>query len=675
MPTVTYEHANRTERMTEFSKKDSSANSWQVVPGQGDSVVDADLTNAVHNEAAERRTRAMDRLCDAGLAVKVSDMELWHGRAKPDNEVKDFAVDPHYDNAYGGRDHANVGGRPILYAADKETAEAYASKRSGNRPFTTAEIHRIVSNDPQAVILNDDTYLDWIDQSNQRPMNQQLFADLAIPATLAYAPIRLRWAEDDDGRPYRRIDPRQTAMDNIPNLPADLNDLAVFADADDPSHLIRNYYGEYSSTSDNMLRIYEQLAGVTRGQAKDWHDRDSYAKCWAIDQAVSIYNTAQLLKENPALVLYDTLVRGANASNSYMVTLSPDFAASWAKANHVIGVRAHYYQSSLNRPMDAVTIFDLNASKTLEQLKAEWCNRQRTLGKLCCALQFGLNVSQTDSQLRTSNALLRSEVANPLDKLTVAPDNIKDLLQSDLWATPDRLVKVAGKIPTSTEKDANGRYIHTFAEIFASDAGNWEGYTLGEHTATVLRNFDNNYADKMPAQLLPIMRLSLLVHDIGKARAAAEGDKAGLQEQYNRTMSIFFMAKAGIDRKTTALVASLITEGKSLAELAYVKPARAGKGEPNQAAEAALDSYCREQLRNYSGDEASDGEAIGLRRLCLAIQTCDSAAYTRMGITHDTNRPEIYYRNYGSFDESFKHTSGPSGTNAELKSVMNFEEI
>jgi hypothetical protein len=55
-----------------------------------------------------------------------------------------------------------------------------------------------------------------------------------------------------------------------------------------------------------------------------------------------------------------------------------------------------------------------------------------------------------------------------------------------------------------------------YEQIFAGSAGVWEGFTLGEHTETVLRNFDETYADRMPVGLLAPMRLAILTHDIGK---------------------------------------------------------------------------------------------------------------------------------------------------------------
>ena len=93
------------------------------------------------------------------------------------------------------------------------------------------------------------------------------------------------------------------------------------------------------------------------------------------------------------------------------------------------------------------------------------------------------------------------------------------ILGSNLYIKPREIIELA--------KQTQG-----FRDVFESDAGNWEGFKLSEHTETVLRLFDDNYADIMPASTLPIIRLALLVHDIGKPEAIKMGDKAN-QKQYN----------------------------------------------------------------------------------------------------------------------------------------------
>ena len=84
------------------------------------------------------------------------------------------------------------------------------------------------------------------------------------------------------------------------------------------------------------------------------------------------------------------------------------------------------------------------------------------------------------------------------------------------------------------------------------------------NTETVLRIFDENYADILPASTLPIMRLSILVHDIGKSEAAKRNDKVN-QQRYNIEYAKEFMRLNNVDDSISNLIISMIGEGKELA--------------------------------------------------------------------------------------------------------------
>ncbi|XLQ20514.1 MAG: hypothetical protein ACKUBY_01900 [Candidatus Moraniibacteriota bacterium] len=64
-------------------------------------------------------------------------------------------------------------------------------------------------------------------------------------------------------------------------------------------------------------------------------------------------------------------------------------------------------------------------------------------------------------------------------------------------------------------------------DIYNADAGVWEGYTIGEHTIMMMRQFEKYFrSNELPANFdLGIFRLILVLHDIGKPEAIAYGDK------------------------------------------------------------------------------------------------------------------------------------------------------
>ncbi|MFZ4648904.1 MAG: hypothetical protein ACOYMB_04755 [Patescibacteria group bacterium] len=70
-------------------------------------------------------------------------------------------------------------------------------------------------------------------------------------------------------------------------------------------------------------------------------------------------------------------------------------------------------------------------------------------------------------------------------------------------------------------------------DIYESDADVFEGYTIGEHTLMVLKQFEKYYEGKeLPANIdKNFFRFLLAIHDIGKKEAIKNGDK-NLQHQF-----------------------------------------------------------------------------------------------------------------------------------------------
>ncbi len=117
-------------------------------------------------------------------------------------------------------------------------------------------------------------------------------------------------------------------------------------------------------------------------------------------------------------------------------------------------------------------------------------------------------------------------------------------------AKPRAIVAAANEVPG-------------FDKVFEADAGNWEGYTLEEHTEKILRNFDENFADRLPVELLAPMRLALVVHDLGKPAAAAQHQKHN-QAQYNTEKASQFVNVLGIDANVKQFTLGLIGPGMEL---------------------------------------------------------------------------------------------------------------
>lgn len=96
-------------------------------------------------------------------------------------------------------------------------------------------------------------------------------------------------------------------------------------------------------------------------------------------------------------------------------------------------------------------------------------------------------------------------------------------------------------------------------EIYNADAGVWEGYTIGEHTIMMMRQFERYFGDKeLPTNFdRGIFRLLLALHDVGKVEAIANGNK---DDQHEYTVDIIgeMFDALSLSNKDKSIVTTLI---------------------------------------------------------------------------------------------------------------------
>lgn len=300
--------------------------------------------------------------------------------------------------------------------------------------------------------------------------------------------------------------------------------------------------------------------------------------------------------------------------DSQRFPINREYVATWLQNIHAVGARMAAWSATIGRDIYTNILFDqehINAETEIEKQRRE---RDRRLGRLVVSRYNGIgDWPQPGKTNRVSETL------------------------NNLYTSPEEIVRAAKEVPG-------------YKKLFEADAGNWERFSLEEHTETVLRFFDYNYADTIPAKILPIMRLGLLVHDIGKSEAAARGEKR-MQGKYNMPAADLFMRQIGVDDRNRELVLNLIGPGKEM-----VAKYELGGRPFNQV--AGMIQFCAGVFEQYTGQKATENDAIGIYDLCLMMQTCDSAAYTTMALTRSKENPDVYYRNFGSFDNSFDKAQG-----------------
>lgn len=301
-----------------------------------------------------------------------------------------------------------------------------------------------------------------------------------------------------------------------------------------------------------------------------------------------------------------------NRNAAPTMPINKDYLANWFKENHIVGFKGRFISGTLQERIENSVLFDLDKINTEAELEQRKRERNRRLGQIALAAN--------KNSLRNHSSLVETLSQNPYMK-------------------PEKIIKLAKQTPG-------------YKEIFEADAGNWEKFTLEEHTETTLRLFDQNYADILPSSILPTMRMALLVHDLGKPVAVKRGEKAN-QKHYNDAYAEHFLRQNNVDEPTIKLIRTMIGEGMEWTT--YLMVQRNWKDEAQlQRDNNRYYMFCRKAMQEYLGEERVDHETVfGFMNMLEVMQNCDSGAYTTMAITRGNKG---YYRNYGSFDKVFGPT-------------------
>ena len=290
------------------------------------------------------------------------------------------------------------------------------------------------------------------------------------------------------------------------------------------------------------------------------------------------------------------------------IILNFEYLEEFFRKAHIVGIVQKPYSATLGKRIEAFSLIGLDRVNTESAIQSEREESWDNMGEM----------SRTFNNLPLTSESDRAPLIQRLE---------------DLHAKPRTLVEEA-------------KMVEGYADIFEADAGNWEGYTLEEHTETVLRLFDENFADKLPVDLLTPMRLIILAHDIGKPVAAASGEKYK-QKEYNVRQAEDFLTKLGVSKNYIDLIKAIIGEGASLAGDINVKKA----GEP---AKKALRDLAIRSIQELTGqDKVLDSQIKGFEEMCYILQICDGAAYTSMATTVRPVEQGGTFRNAPSFNETY----------------------
>ena len=528
--------------------------------------------------------KSIETLQGLGVLTPMRDLDLYHGRSGRGEEWQVQEV----NNAENTTGNHNINKIPALHTGRLDVAKDFAKTRAERERArgigAKAEIHKIVSADPDASII--DWKFDWSKLSSFEYEDAKQAIAKTLPPIFEGAPLSF---ED-------RYKLKGLSINNFMAYSKD-GEVGIIGKG-----LVDHYADKYHLSK----QLTEQICGAIN------------AKVILAKYPSKMQTVVEAFTENT----------GEASFNGNSFPVNREYVATWLEKMHVVGEKMPVRSATLKRSIDTFMLFDFDRVNTEAEIEKRIRERNQRFGRLALAsAKRSNNATRANRQIGGNNSPdIREAIENP-------------------YATPKQIVDAAKKVPG-------------FKELLEADAGNWERFSLGEHTETVLRNFEYSYADKMPVDLLPMMKMGLLLHDIGKSEAVRWNDKKN-QGRYNLFYANKFMQAVGVKDKEREFVLRMIGPGKTMVEQFLL-------GDRRKEDLDKIKQFCADTFQNYAGKKASEWDAHGVYSMIVALQTCDSAAYTTMALTRAKEQPGVVYRNNGVFNSSF-HIRGLTRRKANFK--------
>lgn len=309
---------------------------------------------------------------------------------------------------------------------------------------------------------------------------------------------------------------------------------------------------------------------------------------------ISARNTRFLLRVIPFDVLFTVLDRKSIKYNDEYYSLSESYISAWIANNHIAGFKFSVTSVTVGKVID-----------------------------ICHLVNVQRVVAERDLGEHYQNLIQFEQVATKRFS-DMMPARINDFFAS---ASGRELVDFISK------KDAKCK------KLYKKGAGIWEGWTVGQHTASVIDFFDSYYSNSLPDNMQSIMKLILLSHDIGKGMAR---EKHLPQQEENQKNVDILLKRLHINDGIRKIVKFVIGEGQNLTSTILIKESEDEKDrlisqgrltEKNRYDREKklikqMNERCAEVLKDAFGVSPKKEEVDVLRNLCLILQFSDSGAYT-----------------------------------------------
>lgn len=532
------------------------------------------------------KTDSLQVLIDLGFLIPVSNLTLYHGRARELGETDNWKVNPQFNNAGNATGNQNIFAVSALSTASRAVAEEFAKARAtelGGVP----EVHQIFAKNGTELIVNynfDVSQLSAFDRTRY----QKALLELTKQSTSAMAPTTLK---------HREV--------YIPVYKALVK---------------KREEGKSIYISEQMI---EDVVASLNVQGIN-------ATTQLVSEVAGALNARHLLINNPIKAMHKFTSKADDFDrNNLTFTLSGkkfvgpfnlQYVMSYLSAYNIIGYYTLVRSATLNsKEIDAYIIFNTNQINTKQAIKQKEESVNKKFGGL--TKKFEGCISNTE----IFNFLLTSTPRQTVEYFKANYPMVKEVLNL---------------------KDHNR-----------------ENFYISEHTETVLRVFQDSFASEIPKSLVPIVKIAIMSHDMGKGVARQNGKRT--QDAENKLYSQKFFTELGIGEKYKKLLGFIVGESQSYTTMFYVRG--------QMQAGVSLIDECKKLLTECFGTEPTKDEVYALAKLCSLMQTCDTASYTKYAITRDQETGVHYYNDNAMFALSLKQPTGFLGRTVRMKSPKGME--
>ena len=348
--------------------------------------------------------------------------------------------------------------------------------------------------------------------------------------------------------------------------------------------IVMQYLQKYSSAKDswksewcnnviNELKKNPQIQQIFKFKSED-------LKHFVYDVVGSI-NAQEFMKKYSTSVIH-AYISGEDQLQNYPINSS--YISAWCDANHIVGIQQKVSSATLQKNIDTCHIFNIKKIKEEKQYGQIMARVVNNYGAVTTSLKKVIK-SKKDNEFLVN----------------ATPSEIMERIKQDKHCK----------------------------ELYEMDSGVWENWTVGQHTEAVIDFFDRYFADSVPEELIPFLKVTMLAHDIGKGVDVKNG-KRNSPEAMEQSKHLF--KALGIEKDYAQLIKFVISDSQQFTSSVLLT------GKPKLINNLSFKKACENAIIDAFGRVPTKAEVDAFKRVCIVLQQCDSGAYTYYAQVREGNK-------------------------------------